>query len=105
MGRSNISFEKVFDADGNSEAFNIYGSVPLSINGLTAAGAGTVTVQRSTDDGLNFGPVKLPDFTDAAFTADAEFTVNEAQPVKYRFVMSSYSSGDIACRAGIKYAG
>lgn len=95
--------EHTFAADGESLEITIGpGSYPVSISGLTAAGAGSVALQRSTDSGVIFGTVKLPDFTDANFTADAEFNLKEDSKVIYRFVMSSYSSGAIVCRIGQK---
>lgn len=101
---SETLLEKSFDDDGVSLATDVQGRHPVSISGLTAAGAGTVSLQRSTDGGTVWGTVKLPSFADADFTADAEFDIQEDAKVKYRFSMADYTSGTIACRIGYKGA-
>ena len=105
MSQNEQHIEKTFTANGTSDAFVVCGEFPVSIEGLTAAGAGSVLIERSSNNGVTYAPVKLPDFSDAAFTSDAEFNIVEKMNVKYRFVLSSYSSGSIVCRIGYKPQG
>jgi len=94
--------EKTFTANGNSEEFAVGRLEQVSISGLTAAGAGSVSLQRSTDAGDTFQTVMLPDFTAATFTADATFDILETAETLYRFVMADYASGSIVARIGQK---
>ena len=95
--------ETTFTANGTSDAFEIERETPISLSGLTS-GSGQISLHRSTDSGKTYNVVKMPDFTDADFTADADFNIEEPFKALYRFVSASYVSGSFVCRAGVKGA-
>lgn len=89
----NRKITQVFTADGPSDT-NKYltisgkpeGSPSVSISGTNGA---TVALERSLDNGVNFGPVET-------YTTDFEDKgVDTTKGAVYRVVVSGYVSGDL----------
>jgi len=99
----NVMTSKRFDATGTSDVFRVRGKKPVQINFTRESGVGTVVLERALD-GQNFQTMQRGDFTDASFTADADFELESDDPdVLYRFRCSAFTSGAINCLAGSNY--
>lgn len=79
-----------FTGTGQSSATYLRGVHSVELN----FGTGSVTLERSLDDGVTFVSVVLPDGTTAAtFTADAAFELDAGKAGGlYRFNCTSYTS-------------
>ncbi len=84
-------------ATGNGDTFKPF-SNKLFNTYVTGTWVGTATFQRSYDDGATWVTVPKPDLTDAAFTANINFEVEEARAgTLYRWAFTR-SSGTLAYR-------
>ena len=86
-----------FEATGLSEPFrapSVREPITISI------GTGSVTLERSVDEGATWAAVLKPDFTSAVFTTSAAFHIEggDAREV-YRFNCTAFTSS-ITCRIG-----
>lgn len=81
--------EGSFSGTGQSSSVRIQGCFNLSLSGF---GSGSITVQRSFDDGSTWLDVE-------SFTTDVERRGSEPEDkVLYRLNCTSYSSGTLAYR-------
>lgn len=84
-----------FTATGSSSRYSTAQNVPFNA-AIWGTFVGTVTLERSLDNGTTWLTVPMPDMTDATFTAPKNFVVNDPQPgTLYRWTCSAYTSGTI----------
>jgi hypothetical protein len=80
-----------FNATGVSPSILLAGKYNVSIRG---AFSGTISIQRSFDDGVSWGIVD-------SYTAETEQVGEEPEGALYRFYCSAYTSGNPICRFGL----
>lgn len=84
-------------ATGNGDWFKPFPNKPFNTY-VTGTWVGTVTLQRTYDEGATVVTVPKPDLADAAFTANINFEVEEARAgVLYRWSFTR-TSGTAAYR-------
>lgn len=85
--------ENSFTSTGPGESIELNGPFDVSVDFTTGAGAGTVVIERSFDDGATWKPKAV-----ASYTSDAEEQGDSPGVVLYRFNCTAYSSGTISTR-------
>lgn len=85
-------------ANGGGTPFQPIPNKPFNAY-LTGAFSGTMTLQRSPDQGANWYTCSKPDLTDAAFTGACNMIIEEPTAgTLYRWLMSSYATGSAGYR-------
>lgn len=102
---SKVLAEQSFTAIGVGPAVSFADIRPALIDFATGTGVGTVTLERSTDDGRTWATARKPDFTNASWTnadVNVDFDIDAEGGGQFRFHCTAFTSGTIYTRIGRK---